>query len=86
MTTHHDDHCTGWHLIHDDGRVASVRRCNACNPDGLHAPEAAPWLNIFLVDGVVAFYAPAEPKLCKCGTRCPIPQMVECGSDLCAGR
>lgn len=30
--------------------------------------------------------APAEPKLCKCGTRCPIPQMVECGSDLCAGR
>lgn len=35
---------------------------------------------------LVALRVPAQPKLCKCGTRCPLPQMDECGSALCAGR
>jgi hypothetical protein len=56
-TTHHnhDDHCTGWHFVYDDGRVASVRRCGDCNPDGQYPPEPAPWTTILLVDGKVAF-------------------------------
>ena len=54
MTTHDHDHedCTGWHLD-EDGRTASFRRCRACNPDGQYPPEPAPWVTLFIVDGVV---------------------------------